>query len=71
MQTLGAVAGAWPVSWVCGNYYTRVPLIDGLGHATLSATYMYMYMYLSASLQASCVIMSGFKATLDLGHITP
>ena len=21
VQTLGAVAGAWPVAWVCGNYY--------------------------------------------------
>ena len=39
----------------------RAPLIDGLGHATWSATYASSYLS-----QASCVIMSGFRAALDL-----
>ena len=37
-------------------------LIDGLGHATWSATYLS---------QASCVIVSGFRAALDLDTYNP
>ena len=36
------------------------PLIDGSDHATRSAT------YLSANRLASCMIVSGFRAALDL-----
>ena len=32
VQTPGAVAGAWPVAWVCGE------CAHGLGYATRSAT---------------------------------
>ena len=44
------------------NYYIklRAPIINGLGHATRSAT---RYTYLS---QATCVIVSGFKAALGV-----
>ena len=39
VQTLGAVAGAWPVAWVRGRLlFACATLIDGLGHATRSAT---------------------------------
>ena len=41
------------------------PLFDGLGHATLSATYHEAFHRL-----ASCVIVSGFRATLDLDTYT-
>ena len=43
-----------------GTLYACAPLIDGLGHATQFTT------YLSAHRLASCVIVSGFKAALDL-----
>ena len=43
-----------------GALYACAPLIDGLDHATRSMT------YLSANRLASCVIMSGFRAALDL-----
>ena len=51
-QTLGRMAHGF------GNYliYACAPLIDGLGHATPFVT----------SSQASCVIVSGFRAALDL-----
>ena len=39
----------------------RPPLTDGLGHATRSAT-----QYTSTVAQASCVIVIGFRAALDL-----
>ena len=39
----------------------RTPLIDGMGHAMWSATYASSYLS-----QASCVIVSGFRAALDL-----
>ena len=47
MQTLGAL-------------YACAPLIDGLGHAMRSAT------YLSANGLASCVIVSGFRTAVEL-----
>ena len=75
MQTLGAraVAGAWCTAGRlialgnnyydhgCNYIYACAPLIDGLGLAT--QTVLAIYMYLS---QASCVIVSGFTAALDL-----
>ena len=41
VQTLGTVARAWPVAQLLGCVellYACAPLIDGLGHATRSAT---------------------------------
>ena len=52
MQTLGVL-------------YACAPLIDGLGHATPSATYL-----VPLSSQASCAIVSGFRAALDLDTCT-
>ena len=40
--------------------YASAPLIDGLGHTMRSAT------YISANRLASCLIVSGFRAALDL-----
>ena len=41
----------------------RAPLIYGLGHATWSATYR---LVATSHRLASCVIVSGFRAVLDL-----
>ena len=43
-----------------GALYACAQLIDGLGHVTWSAT------YLPANRLASCMIVSGFRAALDL-----
>ena len=51
-----------------GALYSCAPLIDGLGHATRSATYMYLSANVQQARLASCVIVSWIGAAL--GYIS-
>ena len=55
---------AYHTYYCCLLLYACAPLIDGLGHAALSATYMYL-VHRGLS-QASCMIVTRFRAALDL-----
>ena len=63
VQTLGAVAGAWPVAWVRGHMRTA-NLWAGPSNAVRDLhVHVAHASYLSL---ASWVIVSGFRAALDL-----